>query len=100
MVSVAGGWFFLMPVRCLCSAHATSDSRGLGSYLQTAASLGNMTAIMWGLLVMIAIIVCHRSDRVAAGSLHGATGSQVWSRPKAHLAYVRRYFICYKIGRH
>jgi NitT/TauT family transport system permease protein len=30
---------------------------GLGSYLQTAASTGDVTAIVWGLLTMIAIIV-------------------------------------------
>src|SRR2546429_1951587 len=57
MVSVAGGWFFLMA--CEMFVLGTRDFRlpGLGSYLQTAAGTGNYVAIMWGLLTMIAIIV-------------------------------------------
>jgi NitT/TauT family transport system permease protein len=57
MVSVAGGWFFLMA--CEMFVLGTRDFRlpGLGSYLQTAAGTDNGTAITWGLLTMIAIIV-------------------------------------------
>ena len=57
MVSVAGGWFFLMA--CEMFVLGTRDFRlpGLGSYLQTAAGTGNYTAIAWGLATMIAIIV-------------------------------------------
>src|SRR5437868_5816536 len=57
MVSVAGGWFFLMA--CEMFVLGTRDFRlpGLGSYLQTAAGTGNYVAIMWGLFTMIAIIV-------------------------------------------
>jgi len=57
MVSVAGGWFFLMA--CEMFVLGTRDFRlpGLGSYLQTAAGTGNYTAITWGLLTMITIIV-------------------------------------------
>ncbi len=57
MVSVAGGWFFLMA--CEMFVLGTRDFRlpGLGSYLQTAASAGNTWAIVMGLAVMIAIIV-------------------------------------------
>jgi len=57
MVSVAGGWFFLMA--CEMFVLGTRDFRlpGLGSYMQTAASTENYRAITWGLLTMIAIIV-------------------------------------------
>jgi NitT/TauT family transport system permease protein len=57
MVSVAGGWFFLMV--CEMFVLGTRDFRlpGLGSYLQTAASTGNVGAILWGLSAMILIIV-------------------------------------------
>jgi len=57
MVSVAGGWFFLMA--CEMFVLGTRDFRlpGLGSYLQTAASTGNGYAITWGLFTMVAIIV-------------------------------------------
>ena len=57
MVSVAGGWFFLMA--CEMFVLGTRDFRlpGLGSYLQTAASTENKIAMTWGILTMIAIIV-------------------------------------------
>jgi NitT/TauT family transport system permease protein len=57
IVSVAGGWFFLMA--CEMFVLGTRDFRlpGLGSYLQTASGTGNYAAIAWGLLTMIAIIV-------------------------------------------
>jgi NitT/TauT family transport system permease protein len=57
MVSVAGGWFFLMA--CEMFVLGTRDFRlpGLGSFLQTAAGTENTAAITWGLLTMVAIIV-------------------------------------------
>jgi len=57
MVSVAGGWFFLMA--CEMFVLGTRDFRlpGLGSYLQTAAGIGDYRAITYGLLTMVAIIV-------------------------------------------
>src|SRR5215475_10203437 len=57
MMSVAGGWFFLMA--CEMFVLGTNDFRlpGLGSYLQTAASAGDTTAILWGIGTMIAVIV-------------------------------------------
>jgi NitT/TauT family transport system permease protein len=57
IMSVAGGWFFLMA--CEMFHFRSRDFRlpGLGSYLQTAADQGNGHAILWGLATMIAIIV-------------------------------------------
>jgi NitT/TauT family transport system permease protein len=57
MVSVAGGWFFLMACEMFVLGDRDFRLPGLGSYLQTAASTGNYTAITWGLVTMIAIIV-------------------------------------------
>ncbi len=57
MVSVAGGWFFLMACEMFVLGDRDFRLPGLGSYLQTAASAGNVPAIFWGLAVMIAIIV-------------------------------------------
>jgi len=56
MMSVAGGWFFLMA----CEAFVLGNSvrlPGLGSYLQTAADNADMRSIAWGLGTMIAVIV-------------------------------------------
>ena len=57
MVSVAGGWFFLMACEMFVLGSRDFRLPGLGSYLQTAASEGRTGAILWGLAVMIAIIV-------------------------------------------
>ena len=57
IVSVAGGWFFLMA--CEMFVLGKNDFRlpGLGSYLQTAAGAGDTRAILWGLGAMITVIV-------------------------------------------
>jgi len=57
MMSVAGGWFFLMA--CEMFVLGSKDFRlpGLGSYLQTAASAGDTKSILWGIGTMVAVIV-------------------------------------------
>jgi NitT/TauT family transport system permease protein len=57
MVSVAGGWFFLMACEMFVLGSRDFRLPGLGSYLQTAAGVGDVKAITWGLITMIAIIV-------------------------------------------
>jgi NitT/TauT family transport system permease protein len=57
MMSVAGGWFFLMACEMFVLGARDFRLPGLGSYLQTAASDGDTRAICWGLGVMIGIIV-------------------------------------------
>jgi NitT/TauT family transport system permease protein len=57
MVSVASGWFFLMVCEMFPVGSRNFRLPGLGSYLQTAASNGDVVAIVWGLLTMMLIIV-------------------------------------------
>ncbi|HTZ90458.1 MAG TPA: ABC transporter permease subunit [Alloacidobacterium sp.] len=57
MVSVAGGWFFLMVCEMFPVGNRNFRLPGLGSYLQTAASTGNTQAMVYGLITMVAIIV-------------------------------------------
>jgi NitT/TauT family transport system permease protein len=57
MMSVAGGWFFLMACEAFVLDNRDLRLPGLGSYLQTAANAGDMGAILWGLGTMIAVIV-------------------------------------------
>ena len=57
MMSVAGGWFFLMACEMFVLGKRDFRLPGLGSFLQTAASSGNTRAILWGLAAMIAVIV-------------------------------------------
>ncbi len=57
MMSVAGGWFFLMACEMFVLGKRDFRLPGLGSFLQTAASSGNTRAILWGVAAMIAVIV-------------------------------------------
>ena len=57
MMSVAGGWFFLMACEMFVLGDRDFRLPGLGSFLQTAASNGNTAALLWGLGTMIAVIV-------------------------------------------
>ncbi|HEY6305723.1 MAG TPA: ABC transporter permease subunit [Candidatus Angelobacter sp.] len=57
MMSVAGGWFFLMACEMFVLGKRDFRLPGLGSYLQTAASAGDTRAITYGLSTMVAVIV-------------------------------------------
>jgi NitT/TauT family transport system permease protein len=57
MVSVAGGWFFLMACEMFVLGKRDFRLPGLGSYLQSAASAGDTAAIIWGVAAMIGVIV-------------------------------------------
>jgi len=57
MVSVAGGWFFLMACEMFVLGKRDFRLPGLGSYLQSAASDGDTRGILYGLTAMIAVIV-------------------------------------------
>ena len=57
MMSVAGAWFFLMACEMFVLGKRDLRLPGLGSYLQTASNAGDLRAIIWGLVAMIAVIV-------------------------------------------
>jgi NitT/TauT family transport system permease protein len=57
MMSVAGGWFFLMACEMFVLGSRDFRLPGLGSYLQTAANAGDTRAIVWGLMTMIGVII-------------------------------------------
>jgi NitT/TauT family transport system permease protein len=57
MMSVAGGWFFLMACEMFVLGSRDFRLPGLGSYLQTAANAGNTHAIAWGLITMVTLII-------------------------------------------
>ena len=57
MMSVAGGWFFLMACEMFVLGDRDFRLPGLGSYLQTAASAGDTQALLWGVAAMIGVIV-------------------------------------------
>ena len=57
MVSVAGGWFFLMACEMFVLGKRDFRLPGLGSYLQSAASAGDTVAITWGIIAMIGVVI-------------------------------------------
>ena len=57
MMSVAGGWFFLMACEMFVLGQRDFRLPGLGSYLQTAASNGDTSSILWGIATMVTVIV-------------------------------------------
>jgi len=57
MISVAGGWFFLMACEMFVLGDRDFRLPGLGSYLQTAASADNIPAMAYGIATVVAIIV-------------------------------------------
>jgi NitT/TauT family transport system permease protein len=57
MMSVAGGWFFLMACEMFVLGNRDLRLPGLGSYLQTAANAGDTRAIVWGVGTMVAVII-------------------------------------------
>jgi NitT/TauT family transport system permease protein len=57
VMSVAGGWFFLMAIESFSLGKESFQLPGLGSYLAKASNDGNFMAIVWGLSVLIGIII-------------------------------------------
>ena len=58
IMSVAGGWFFLIACEMFTLGDRDLRLPGLGSYLQTAANDGNLTALGAGLVVMVGVVIC------------------------------------------
>src|SRR5580698_4404980 len=57
MMSVAGGWFALMVCEMFVLGQRDFRLPGLGSYLQTAASAGDTTSMLWGVATLVTVIV-------------------------------------------
>lgn len=57
IMSMAGGWFFLMVNEAFSLGDRDFRLPGIGSYISAAAADDNTLAILWGILAMIALIV-------------------------------------------
>ncbi|MGC8937779.1 MAG: ABC transporter permease, partial [Thermodesulfovibrio sp.] len=57
MMSVAGGWFFLMACEMFILEDKDFRLPGIGSYIQTAANKGNIEHVIYGLGTMIFLII-------------------------------------------
>ncbi len=56
VMSVAGGWFFLMQTESFTLSNRNFTLPGLGSFLKAAADQGDNLAILWGIIVLVGII--------------------------------------------
>ena len=57
MMSWAGGWFFLMAAEIFTVGQRDFRLTGLGAYLREAADRGDVTAIGWGIGMLVLVIV-------------------------------------------
>lgn len=57
VMSVAGGWFFLIAIESFTLGDKQFKLPGLGSFLAKASEEGDLQAIFWGLVVLIGVIV-------------------------------------------
>lgn len=57
MMSMAGGWFFLMVTEAFTLGKNDFRLPGIGSYMTVAAKEGNSAAMVWGVIAMITMIL-------------------------------------------
>ncbi len=57
MMSVAGGWFFLMACEMFVLKDRDFRLPGIGSYIQTAANHGDMVHVIYGIGTMVFLII-------------------------------------------
>jgi len=57
MLSIAGGWFFLMACEMFVLKDRDFRLPGIGSYIQTAANHGDIGHVLYGLGTMVLIII-------------------------------------------
>ncbi len=59
MMSVSGGWFFVVASEAITVNGQTIVLPGVGSYIATAIDQRNLTAIGWAILAMLIVIVLY-----------------------------------------
>jgi NitT/TauT family transport system permease protein len=57
MMSMAGGWFFVVLSEFVTVGHTTFALPGIGSYIALASEQGDLKAIGWAILTMFAVIL-------------------------------------------
>jgi NitT/TauT family transport system permease protein len=59
MVSMSGGWFFVVAAEAISVGHTTIALPGIGSYIATAIAARNLTAIWWAIGTMLIVILIY-----------------------------------------
>jgi NitT/TauT family transport system permease protein len=75
MMSMSGGWFFVVAAEAISVGHTTVTLPGVGSYIALAIERRSLTAIGWAILAMFVVILIY--DQVLFRPL---TASADWFR--------------------
>jgi NitT/TauT family transport system permease protein len=59
MMSMSGGWFFVVASESISVGHTTVALPGVGSYIALAIAQRNLTAIGWAILTMLIVILLY-----------------------------------------
>jgi NitT/TauT family transport system permease protein len=59
MMSMSGGWFFVVAAEAISVGHTTIALPGIGSYIATAIAQRNLTAIWWAIGAMLIVILIY-----------------------------------------
>jgi NitT/TauT family transport system permease protein len=75
MMSMSGGWFFVVAAEAISVGHTTVTLPGVGSYIARAIQARSLTAIGWAILAMFIVILLY--DQILFRPL---TASADWFR--------------------
>ncbi len=59
MVSMSGGWFFVVAAEAISVGHTTIALPGIGSYIALAIEQRNLPAIAWAIATMLVVILLY-----------------------------------------
>ncbi len=59
MMSMSGGWFFVVAAEAISVGHTTIALPGIGSYIAAAIAERNLTAIWWAIGTMLVVILIY-----------------------------------------
>ncbi|MBV9692519.1 MAG: ABC transporter permease subunit, partial [Alphaproteobacteria bacterium] len=59
MMSMSGGWFFVVAAEAISVGHTTVSLPGIGSYIAAAIAARDMTAIGWAIGAMLVVILIY-----------------------------------------
>ena len=59
MMSMSGGWFFVVASEAISVGHTTVTLPGIGSYIATAIAARDLTAIFWAIGTMLIVILIY-----------------------------------------
>src|SRR6202522_3547598 len=104
MMSMSGGWFFLVVSEAIIVGHTRVTLPGVGSYIAVAVEQKNLTAIGWAIGAMFVVIMLFdqllfrpltaSADWFRLDQESGLTGNQSWA-----LTMMRRSHLVGFIGR-